>query len=42
MPGSRAGYVEASLHRAISDLSVAFKEPTVDLILVGGDFNLCN
>ena len=36
----RGSYVEASLHRAISDLSVVFQEPGADLILVAGDFNL--
>jgi endonuclease/exonuclease/phosphatase family metal-dependent hydrolase len=40
VPGSRTGYVEASLHRAISDLSVVLQEPEADLILVAGDFNL--
>ena len=38
--GTRHRYVEASLHRAISDLSVVFQEPGADLILVAGDFNL--
>lgn len=38
--GSRDKYVEATLHRAISDLSVVFQEPCADLILVAGDFNL--
>ena len=38
--GTRHRYVEASLHRAISDLSVVFQEPQADLILVAGDFNL--
>lgn len=42
MPGSRDRYVEASLHRAISDLSVVFQAPEADLILVAGDFNLYN
>jgi hypothetical protein len=36
----RRNYVEATLHRAISDLSVVFQEPGADLILVAGDFNL--
>jgi len=36
----RRNYVEATLHRAISDLSVVFQEPEADLILVAGDFNL--
>jgi hypothetical protein len=36
----RRNYVEATLHRAISDLSVVFQEPAADLILVAGDFNL--
>ena len=36
----RRNYVEATLHRAISDLSVVFQEPETDLILVAGDFNL--
>jgi hypothetical protein len=36
----RDRYVEANLHRAISDLSVVFQEPSADLILVAGDFNL--
>jgi hypothetical protein len=40
VPGSRTGYVDASLHRAISDLSVVLQEPEADLILVAGDFNL--
>ncbi len=38
--GTRDKYVEATLHRAISDLSVVFQEPSADLILVAGDFNL--
>jgi hypothetical protein len=38
--GTGHKYVEASLHRAISDLSVVFQEPEADLILVAGDFNL--
>ena len=38
--GTRDKYVEATLHRAISDLSVVFQEQSADLILVAGDFNL--
>ena len=38
--GARDRYVEATLHRAISDLSVVFQESSADLILVAGDFNL--
>jgi hypothetical protein len=38
--GTRDRYVEATLHRAISDLSVVFQEPEADLILVAGDLNL--
>jgi hypothetical protein len=38
--GTRHKYVEATLHRAISDLSVVFQGPKADLILVAGDFNL--
>ena len=38
--GTRDRYVEATLHRAISDLSVVFQEPGADLTLVAGDFNL--
>jgi hypothetical protein len=38
--GTRDRYVEASLHRAISDLSVVFQQPGADLILVAGDLNL--
>jgi hypothetical protein len=38
--GTGDRYVEASLHRAISDLSVVFQAPEADLILVAGDLNL--
>jgi hypothetical protein len=38
--GTLDKYVEATLHRAISDLSVVFQQPGADLILVAGDFNL--
>jgi hypothetical protein len=38
--GTGHKYVEATLHRAISDLSVVFQQPQADLILVAGDLNL--
>ena len=37
--GTRDKYVEATLHRAISDLSVVFQEPAADLVLVAGNVN---
>lgn len=39
--GTRDRYVEASLHRAISDLSVLFQAPGADLVVVAGDLNSC-
>jgi hypothetical protein len=38
--GRRDRYVEASLHRAIFDLSVVFQSRSSDLVLIGGDLNL--
>jgi hypothetical protein len=35
-------FVEATLHRAISDLAVVFQERAAAHVLVAGDLNICS